>query len=574
MFIRDLKMVLTVYFLTFVLSVIIALVLICKNRRISNLFVVFSVMIICNSFGRYLIAVSGNLLVALIGHKFLYLGACFCPVSVLFIFSKFCGWEWSRGFKISLTSFAGIIMLLSFTVGKTSLYYKTVELNRASGYYYLTKIYGPAHILYPIFMAVIAFLFLMCLFYAAKNRDKLPFRTVVVVFTFVMFAVVLYFVVRCTHSKVSYVSIIYLAAEMILIRISDRMNMYDMTTNIADSVERMKRYGYIEFDSSYHLVAYNTHFSELFPEVKHEWKIDKKIPVSDSFLYHEIVEWVVNHKEENVKKTIYVQDAYYEVCIRNIIYGRNRLVGYLVELVNRTAEYKYLDTVKSYNEKLADEVQAKTQHISYMKDMMVLGMASMVESRDNSTGGHIKRTSAGMAVFAKQLLPYQKDLNITEGFLKMITRAAPMHDLGKIAVDDRILRKKGRYTPEEYEEMKKHSKEGSRIVESILNGVEDKEFVRIASNVAHYHHEKWNGEGYPAGIKGDNIPLEARIMALVDVFDALVSKRCYKEAFSYDEAFNIIGDSLGTQFDPFLGKIFMEARPEMEKLYNSLNKEQ
>ncbi|MDD5900243.1 MAG: HD domain-containing protein [Lachnospiraceae bacterium] len=142
-----------------------------------------------------------------------------------------------------------------------------------------------------------------------------------------------------------------------------------------------------------------------------------------------------------------------------------------------------------------------------------------------------------------------------------------MHDLGKIAIDDAVLRKPGKYTEEEYAEMKRHAAEGARIVESILQGVEDDEFVCVARNVACYHHEKWNGTGYPSGKGETDIPLESRIMALADVFDALVSRRCYKEAFSYDEAFSIIEESLGQHFDPELGRIFMECRPELEAFY-------
>ena len=143
-----------------------------------------------------------------------------------------------------------------------------------------------------------------------------------------------------------------------------------------------------------------------------------------------------------------------------------------------------------------------------------------------------------------------------------------MHDLGKITVSDSVLKKQGKYTEEEYSEMKKHAAEGGRIVDSILSGVEEEDFVEIAKNVAYYHHEKWDGKGYPNGLAGQEIPLEARIMALADVFDALVSKRCYKEAFSYEKAFSIIEESLGSHFDPELGRIFIECRPELEAMYS------
>ena len=140
-----------------------------------------------------------------------------------------------------------------------------------------------------------------------------------------------------------------------------------------------------------------------------------------------------------------------------------------------------------------------------------------------------------------------------------------MHDLGKIAVDDRVLRKQGRFTSEEYAEMKKHSAEGSRIVKQILEGVEEADFVEIAANVAHYHHEKWDGSGYPEGLKGNEIPLSARIMAVADVFDALVSKRVYKDAMPLDKAFSILIQDSGKHFDPEIVVIFLNLRKNVEK---------
>lgn len=143
-----------------------------------------------------------------------------------------------------------------------------------------------------------------------------------------------------------------------------------------------------------------------------------------------------------------------------------------------------------------------------------------------------------------------------------------MHDLGKIGVNDSILRKNGRFTEDEYEQMKKHAEIGGKMVEDILTDVEEQAFVQVAKNVANYHHEKVNGKGYPEGLKEQEIPVEARIMALADVFDALVSKRCYKEAFSYDEAFAIIAEEAGSHFDSELTKVFLTCRPELESYYN------
>lgn len=224
----------------------------------------------------------------------------------------------------------------------------------------------------------------------------------------------------------------------------------------------------------------------------------------------------------------------------------------------------------NYNTQLHKEVNEKTKHIQLVQDSIITGMASVVESRDNSTGGHINRTSIVVKTFSKKLIEHSAELGIDEAFLNNVVKAAPTHDIGKIAVDDVVLRKPGKFTDEEYAKMKRHSAEGAKMLQKILSEVDDEYFKQIAINVAQYHHERYDGKGYPNGVSGENIPLEARIMALADVFDALVSKRCYKDAFTYDKAFSIIEEGLGTQFDPVLGRLFSECRPELEKLYNNM----
>jgi len=194
----------------------------------------------------------------------------------------------------------------------------------------------------------------------------------------------------------------------------------------------------------------------------------------------------------------------------------------------------------------------------------IMGIADLVESRSGETGQHVKRTSS---LVNKILLQARKkglwaDV-LTDDFIDCVTRAAPMHDLGKIVIPDAILNKPGKFTPDEFEVMKSHASAGGKIVHDIIGGVEDKDYVDIASDIANFHHEKWNGKGYPTGKKGAEIPLSARIMAVADVFDALVSERCYKKPMSYEDAFALIEREAGEHFDPQVVELFLELKDEI-----------
>ena len=561
-------MVVAFYFVVFVLSVVMLISFLVRNRKVDTLLIFFSMMVSLNCLGRYLLAISESLQMALFSNIVLYLGGCFAPALTVFILANLCGQKIPTILKVFMISFSSLVMCLVLTIGKFDVYYKHVELAYGDGYSYLVKEYGPLHILYPMMMMMYGVVMLGYLGYAIKKRKQLSFRIVTTLCVCCLAIIVVYILERIIGSNISFLSVGYLVGIMLLINYFDRLNIYDMSSNIISAIDRMSEYGYIVFDDKYRYISANSYLKELFPEIR-GFDVDAGIAVSDSFFYREVIRFLYNWDEEKDEvKTIKVDEKYFDLEIRLISHGKKKKIGYLVEFIDRTIEKRYYSTIEDYNASLEKEVKQKTANILQIKDMMVLGMADMVESRDNNTGGHIKRTSAVVKVFAEKLQEYCDRFRFDASFLKIVEKAAPMHDLGKIAIDDVILRKPGKYTPEEFEQMKKHSAEGARIVGNILQGVEDETFVKIATNIANYHHEKWNGQGYPEGLSGEEIPIEARIMALADVFDALVSKRCYKEAFSYDEAFRIIEESLGQHFDPELGGIFIECRTQLEEIYN------
>ena len=217
-----------------------------------------------------------------------------------------------------------------------------------------------------------------------------------------------------------------------------------------------------------------------------------------------------------------------------------------------------------------DEIKEQNKKIIYIQEQTIYGMANLIESRDSDTGEHVKRTSLYVELLGKAAKEagYHKEI-ITDGYIELLKKAAPMHDIGKIAVSDSILKKPGKLTEEEFKKIQNHTIAGEKIIREVLSGIESEGYVKIAADIAVSHHERWDGNGYPYKLKGEEIPLEARIMAIADVFDALVSPRCYKDPFSTDEAFEIISLSRGTHFDPVLTDLFISKKDEVIKIFEN-----
>lgn len=248
--------------------------------------------------------------------------------------------------------------------------------------------------------------------------------------------------------------------------------------------------------------------------------------------------------------------------------------------------------LSSYRNRLEGMVNEKTAVIERLQDVMSTCFAELVESRDGTTGGHIKNTTRYFAVFLEELSKHDeyKDI-LTPEHIKNLVRAAPLHDIGKIGINDSVLRKESVLSEEEFDYMKTHTCIGGDTFQHIFNSVEgtqhhsqmgayafdrifnamnveegeDTIFLHIARDMAMYHHERWNGTGYPTGKKGEEIPLAARILSIVDVYDALTSKRSYKEAFSHEKAMQIIIEDREVFFDPKLTDIFVSISDKIKQ---------
>ncbi len=224
--------------------------------------------------------------------------------------------------------------------------------------------------------------------------------------------------------------------------------------------------------------------------------------------------------------------------------------------------------LRNQNHYLEEKVEERTREVTKVQEATLIAFGSLAETRDNETGNHLRRTQKFVRALAYRLQKIPDfAAELSDSKIEAIYKSAPLHDIGKVGIPDRILLKPGKLTVEEFEIMKTHTKIGrDSIVAAQKSLGEYSEFLELAREIAYGHHEKWDGTGYPEGLRGDAIPLSARLMAVADVYDALISERVYKKAFSHETALRFVREGRGSQFDPRMADAFLEIEEEIRAL--------
>ena len=555
-----------------------------SRRGANTLEILISVCIMLSNIGYFILSCSRNLQEAIIANSLCYLGGVFLPLLIVYVLidcsdSKIPSW-----FSLSILLINIVIFLSTLLTDRLPFFYSSVKFV-AGDPSYLIKEAGTIYYIRYIVLAVEVGLAAFFTILTYLGRRSASFRIMMIYAGSLLGVLLVYLARRIFDMKYDIVPFFYLVCTLLLDYVVARSTIYNVKLSVQEKIDELSTYGYLVFDRKFRYVGSNAVCEKFFPEIKNV-RIDSKINAKD-YALKDLLKWVVQNANESLaaKKTqgkftkaITINDKspterrYLETEMSFIHFGlENHVSGYLVEITDVTEQHNMIETMSWKGEALKREVEKQTKRAKSMQMSTILGMASMIESRDNSTGEHINRTSECVALFVNHLRQID-DYNMSENYWDAVINAAPLHDLGKISVDDAILKKPSGLTDDEYEQMKGHAASGADIVKKVLEDVDDKEFVNVAVNVAHYHHEKYNGTGYPDRLRGENIPFEARIMALADVFDALASRRYYKDRMSYDEAFEIIRQELGHHFDPHLGRIFISLKEDIINLYESFEK--
>lgn len=554
------------YVLMFIASVICTGIYICRwHKHFEVYYSLMYAFIPIVNMAYMCLAYSSNLEEALLANKFCYIGGVFFPLLITLAIMSICKMKLKRRFVLLCMLINGLLYACVLSIGYSDIYYKSAEYKVVDGIVVLEKEYAPVHNMFYVVLAGYMLAGVIAIIYSKHNRRNISTRTMYLFLLVEFLSIVSYILGKIIPIEIEWVPLAYVGIQIVYLIIISRIYLYDVSDVAVDNIVQNGETAVISFDLKKLYLGCNKTAEKYFSELN-DIKVDR--PINDKHkLFKNISEWMneLDKDGNKIEKIFKKGDLTFKIKVEYLKDGA-RKKGYQIMVIDDTSQQQYISLLNNYNSDLEKEVEKKIDHIQHMQDKMILSFADMVENRDNSTGGHIKRTSHVVRILLNEM---RKDetCGITNEFYQNVIKAAPMHDLGKIAVDDVILRKPGRFTEEEFECMKQHAERGAEIVKSVLEGIEDEEFRKVAKNVAHYHHERWDGSGYPEKLSGESIPLEARIMAIADVYDALVSKRCYKERMSFEEAHNIIKEGMGKHFDASLYKYFLGCREELEKYY-------
>jgi len=564
----------SVYLFSFILSFVYLFVLLTFFRkRISPYYIMLFSSILVSNLGYVQMSDADSLNMALFANQTIYLGSSFSAFFLFMCLADLCKNKIKLWVQVLMILGGTLIFYLSSAHSITSQYYKTVELITVNGATVLKKEYGLLHNIYLIYLIINILAGFHVIGKSFFDRKNVSYRNSLMLLATMTMIIIAYAIEKKSGSGFPVLSIAYDIGQTIVLILLLRIKDFDVGYISSELIIETSIGGIICFDSKRRFLGADEDAYRWFPESQ-ELKIDSKFNPEGSDFFEYIESCIAGDNESETE--LFNQNDIYISVEHSVKREKARNVIHCFFLRDVTVDLLRQNEMKDLNDNLEKKVNEKTKKIRRILNDIIRSMAITVEDRDSNTGGHIQRTGDVVEIFTEHLMQDEKYLEkFSEERFRDTVKAAYLHDFGKIAIPDRILNKPGKFNDKEYEEMKKHSEKGAKIVNRILTHSEDRVFKEIAVNVAHYHHEKWNGQGYPEKISGENIPFEARIMALADVFDALVSERVYKDAMSFDKAFGIIQKDAGVHFDPDLAEEFIKCRPQLENLYNTYkNKKQ
>lgn len=508
---------------------------------------------------------------AMVAFSFIYIDSTVMLVVAIFTMLRFMQITVKPFVKFIGYTAAFVHMAIIWLCFDNGLYYKDLYVIIGSNGNATKMNSGPLKIIHYLFLAAALGIIIGLLVYGYIKKSTISHRVLNTYSVLITICLIIYVIEMVVDVDFSVLPVLYAVADAIIAIDYDRVHTHDISCLVSEQQKYHSLKGYVAVDLKKRFLSANKAAFMFLPELIDQ-RVDEAFEEWAERLNTVFCNLIDDFEAKGTTSTLFVEENMTCKCeiTRFSIRRDGKPQGYLFDITDVTEEQRIIKVMETYNDTLNSEVQKKTDNIRDIQTKVVIGLANMVENRDNNTGGHVKRTSDVVKILMEEVRK-QKIYEISDEKATDIVRAAPMHDLGKISIDNAILCKPGRLTDEEFVIMKTHSSKSGEIVRIILEGVEEQHFVDTAYNVARFHHERWDGRGYPEGRIGEMTPVEARIMAVADVYDALVSKRCYKEAMSFEKADEIMREGMGTQFDPNMLSVFIACRPMLEEYYRINN---
>lgn len=496
--------------------------------------------------------------------KVTYVGKPFIIYSLYLFVMEYCGVSIPKArrnilFLISLT-----ITILVFTNNYHGLFYSSIDFTNEGLFPHMILQHG---ILYNLYTAFLCYYFLgmiiVCIRKYRRHESPIIQKQILILLVLIFFSIfcLAAYLLNLTAGYDA-TAIAYIVAVFFFERLMRKYGLFDTLTLAKDeAIDHMKN-GLIVIDIYGNPVYTNAEATKVLECIRKQEHRDRPIEYLEVLAANSRPLFISQKLAPELEDISGNENYVYELSLRDIIHD-DANYGQMLTITENTDHYYYTARLK-------EEVSKKTKEVISIQRDIIGSFAAIIEARDGITGLHIKNTGNLVKVLVNLMKEDDRYCNIiTSDYAQMVADAAHLHDIGKIAIPDCILQKKGKLTDEEFAIMKTHPQEGARILDSTLKGLESDSYYQIAHDMALYHHEHYDGKGYPAGISGCSIPLSARIMAVADVYDALRSKRHYKDGFSKEKSVQIIRDTMGTQFDPTIASIFLEHIDEMEAVIDT-----
>lgn len=543
------------YIVTTILSLIALLYLVItyEEKKTNYYFVVLLILIALSNVGYLSLASSETLETAILSTKLSYLGGCFIPVVGLFMTVDICNFKCPTWLRNLMYIYNTCVFIMVTTIGYNDFYYKDVYIIEGVSPTVLGHTYGIGHLFFDIIMYGYLILQIAILAYTFIKKKNVSRKNLFAILSTGIATIVCFLIQSATGSNIEIMPLVYVIDAVIFLYIYRRGVIYNLEDNVAASIKTQQNHAYIMVNRKYAYLGCNDKALDIFPQLN-DCPIDKKI---DSSNLNIIYQWVDSYINEGLNNFEYNLDYKHYECIIGKIVFKNKLVGYMLELCDNTDVWNMVQNLALDNSKLNDfkEIlnakvveQTKELHIQqnrikelYLKT--VVALSDVVDAKDRYTSGH----SIRVAEYAK-MIAIKMGKSVEEQ--DKIFHAGLLHDVGKIRIPEEIINKPGKLTEEEFNIIKLHPITGFNILKEI-----DNNHIAIA---AKYHHERYDGKGYPTGLAGENIPEIARILCVADSYDAMTSNRSYRNAMPQNFVRKEIIKCRGTQFDPNIADIMLD----------------